>query len=982
MKNSIIYPVNSVHSQTLNPTSYSLIYIYTRPEFPNFCKIGKTSLSTDEAIDCIEDNSELLIKEAKERIKQQTNTASVKFELKYVTIALADFGGFTDTDFHNFLERNNFKKCSPEKDDNGNNIGNEWFEISPEQAINYLTQFKHGKKVIENKNVKISFRPEQNKAIKMTLENYRYSCWKKQEGKMLWNAIMRFGKTLVTYGFIDETNKKCIKSEIKTPINKILILTHKPAVEQGWFNEYRNYFSSTNQLDQYEFSSKRYGKKWKEIDKSKKIIVFLSIQDLRGKQRNDNSTEMILNNNEIKEYKEKNKDYFNTEWDLVVIDEAHEGNMTELADQMHEHLKRKFTLYLSGTPFKLLAQNERAKFNIQKEVFDWDYVQEQTAKNNWYIDHKDEQNPYEELPAIKINTIDIYKTLKDKINYPDFGKEMGFDFSFFFEVDEAARFKREKDIDLWLDNMCTENKDDLDNLSSMPYSTKNRHYNRHSLWHLPGVIEAKTLEKKLKSHHFFKNFQIINVTGSQTNANKALNEVKEKIRGKNNNPLSTWTITLSCGRLTTGVTIPEWTTVLMLSNTNSAQAYLQTIFRTKTPWKLNGFYKTQGIVYDFSPTRVLEIISEYANIVSVKKLTNEKEKKSESIIKELINYMPVISFNGNSFKFINCDEIMEGIKKIYVQNIVKNGFDTFDVLKRSAFDELEINEAEEWELKIASGHSKSTKNSNLIVINENEDINNVLFSTTGDGDKVKINGKVNKIISEEEKKRKKTIENLKRACLKISKRLPLMLIALTPEKIDEFKLERFPSYYDAEDWIEFMQEITKEDFKEITKRFFDEKAVEGAVKKWCRDIDEIFKEQNFDNQIEGLKNIFSKIKNPDKETVLTPWYVIDIHFKRTNLDWKTLLKENKGKLCILDINAKSGMYPLYALWSLWNYFDKKVDQVQLIKKHIYVNCRTDAARKITRRVLGIRDKKYDSWANKHIIKYDIFKRYNELKHLD
>lgn len=181
---------------------------------------------------------------------------------------------------------------------------------------------------------------------------------------------------------------------------------------------------------------------------------------------------------------------------------------------MHQHLKRKFTLFLSGTPFKLFDHRNRIKFS-NREVFSWDYIQEQRAKLQWESDHlnSSEENPYENLPSLIINGIKLNKTLQDDKKYKWNISEGGFNFNFFFETNNNSEFIHNQDIDSWLDNMCTEDKKDLENLNTMPYSSHNRDYNKHALWLLPTVRSVNTLEKKLKQHHFFKNYEIINAAG-------------------------------------------------------------------------------------------------------------------------------------------------------------------------------------------------------------------------------------------------------------------------------------------------------------------------------------------------------------------------------------------------------------------------------------------------------------------------------------
>lgn len=257
--------------ENLNPFSYCLIYIYTRPEYPEYCKIGKASLSSILKNDKLSDNCSELKKAAERRISQQTKTSSVKYDLRYTSLAIKNGKTFSDYDFHDYLERCGIKKDSPEKDAEGKNIGNEWFKIDYERATKYLVSYKNDEKVIEQK-IRKELRPEQLKAVNETINAYNRMLANqdnKSEGKMLWNAIMRFGKTFTAYSFIEKFNLQ----EKNNKIKKILILTHRPDVNGEWFNEYKDSFLPNNK--EYEYSSKRkFGIKWENVDKTKPFFTF------------------------------------------------------------------------------------------------------------------------------------------------------------------------------------------------------------------------------------------------------------------------------------------------------------------------------------------------------------------------------------------------------------------------------------------------------------------------------------------------------------------------------------------------------------------------------------------------------------------------------------------------------------------------------------------------------------------------------------
>ncbi|HPX28049.1 MAG TPA: DEAD/DEAH box helicase, partial [Treponemataceae bacterium] len=321
-------------------------------------------------------------------------------------------------------------------------------------------------------------------------------------------------------------------------------------------------------------------------------IYFASIQDMRG--------------SEIVGGKfEKNEILFSIDWDLIIIDEAHEGTQTELGKRVLAYCKKQYTkeLHLSGTPFNLMDDFK------EDEIFTWDYVMEQQAKSDWDILHKGDPNPYACLPKMNIFTYNLGKLFNE---YAD--ADIAFNFKEFFRVDEDGIFIHEGNINQFLNLLSKEDPD-----SNYPYSKKEYRENfRHSLWMIPGVREAKALSVLLQQHPVFGCFTIVNVAGDgdeEIDSSNALRAVEKAIT---KNPENTYTITLSCGRLTTGVSVKPWTACFMLSGSynTAASAYMQTIFRVQTPAVINGKQKEECFVFDFAPDRTLKVIAETAKVSS------------------------------------------------------------------------------------------------------------------------------------------------------------------------------------------------------------------------------------------------------------------------------------------------------------------------------------------------------------------------------
>ena len=380
---------------------------------------------------------------------------------------------FNDKQVHAVLERSGIKK----KVFDTVKGANEWYCCDLETAKNAIKAVKNGQMSLKPGDISkeltpIVFRPEQTKAIEMTIKQFGRS------NQMLWNAKMRFGKTLSALEVVKRQSYQ-----------RTLILTHRPVVDEGWFDDFNKIFYDRND---YHYGSKNKGEKFDRLEelaaKGDSYVYFASMQDLRGSDLVGGKFD-------------KNIEVFGTTWDFLIVDEAHEGTQTELGKNVVNELVKSNTkvLRLSGTPFNLLDDYS------EEEIFTWDYVMEQRAKAEWDEIHMGDPNPYESLPAINIYTYDLGTLMSEYVE-----DEKAFNFREFFRTNDDGTLVHDKDVERFLDLLCKD-----DNESLYPYSRDQfRQIFRHTLWVVPGVKAAKALSSKLKAHSVFGMFQVVNVAGN------------------------------------------------------------------------------------------------------------------------------------------------------------------------------------------------------------------------------------------------------------------------------------------------------------------------------------------------------------------------------------------------------------------------------------------------------------------------------------
>lgn len=914
-------------------------------------KIGEAT-SDNENIWGLEPNSKALNKAAKQRIDQYTQTAGIAYDLLYTELTIYNdkngLKAFSDHEVHNVLTRSGVKK----KIFDSKNKANEWFITDLETVKKAIAAVKEGKDSLHSSEISetqnpIVFRPEQKEAIEKTAKQF------KKGNEMLWFAKMRFGKTLSALKVVKEHE-----------FTRTLILTHHPVVDKGWFEDFGKIFYDA---PQYLYGSKNQGNQFTTLEReckkgNSKYIYFASMQDLRG-------SELVGGNFN------KNDEIFGTTWDFVIVDEAHEGTQTELGTNVLRELKKEHTkvLHLSGTPFNLLDNYQ------EEEIYTWDYVMEQKAKADWDKIHFGDPNPYAPLPKLNIFTYDLGKLLHGYID-----EEVAFNFREFFRVNETGSFLHEKDVFSFLNLIC---KSDAE--SNYPYSTEEYRSNfRHSLWMVPGVKEAKALSAMLKLHPVFGQFDIVNVAGDgdEEEANEEALKKVEKAIG--DNPHETYTITLSCGRLTTGVSVKAWTAVFMLSGSHntSASAYMQTIFRVQTPATINGKVKEECFVFDFAPDRTLKVIAETAKVSAKAGKTTGEDRK---IMGEFLNFCPIIAFDGSRMRDYDVNGMLEQLKKVYIERVVNNGFEDQHLYNRDQLMQLDDVEVEEFNgLKKVIGSTKAMPKSKDIEINKQgfteEDYEQI--EQAQKKKKKELSPEENELLEryKEQKKMRDTAVSILRG---ISIRMPLLIYgADVRNEENELTIDNFTDLVDDQSWEEFMPKgVDKATFKKFKKYY--EPDVFRAAGKRIRALARATDHVTIEERIERITHIFGTFRNPDKETVLTPWRVVNMHLGDC-LGGYVFLDETREKTIahpsytsqgqvtdevfatdarILEINSKSGLYPLYVAYSIFRtrikekYPDKDPNTLtvaqqqelwdETVAENVFVLCKTPMAKSITKRTL-------------------------------
>lgn len=917
------------------------------PAYEGLEKVGDTSIDDYEMDN--KPNSADLRKVADRRIKQYMGTAGVPYKLGWAELAYrkSDNSWFRDYDVHEVLERSGIKKKEM-------GTAQEWFETDLETVKRAITAVKEGRKSIDapaknNAMIKLILRPEQSDAIKKTEKAF------KRHDRMLWNAKMRFGKTLSALQLVKEERYQ-----------HVLIMTHRPVVDEGWFSDFQKLGMSEAG---YLYGSKKEGENFKYLlNSNKPFIYFASLQDLRGSEVVGGTAG------------DKNRELFATDWDLVIIDEAHEGTQTDLAKSVTDLVVKKGQtklLELSGTPFNILDQYD------EDTTYTWDYVMEQQAKYSWNEQHPNEPNPYEGLPKVSMYTFEMNKKLKEE-RFLD--ETHSFNFKEFFRVNDDGKFVYEEKVRHFLDNITQP-----DMKTNYPFSTKEfRDRLRHTLWILPGVKEANALEKLLKKHSVFgMDYKIVNVVrNGDDNGITSESDIKQVNDAIGKDPAATKTITLTVRKLTTGVTIKPWTGVVFLSNTNSAMQYLQAAFRAQTPYSSPTFgVKTNCYIFDFAPDRALKIMAASTKLnTGVGKLTSSVQKNKMG---ELLNFLPIVGESGHGMMPYKVDTLLAKIKRVYAEKAVRTGFydDSLysdELLMLKDADLKDFNN-----LKAIIGTTKAEKKKAKINVN-NQGLDQEEYDKAIQGEKkpkrqrtAEEQDAIDKI--NELKKQRKTMISILRS---ISIRIPMMIYGMDVMLDEDVNINKMVNQVDDKSWQEFMPKgVTKELFLKFSK-YYDQDVFIEAGKIIRQKVKRLDKEDPI-NRVEHLAEIFGTFHNPDKETVLTPWRVVNMQlgmtlggysfyddkYKYTTIEGKSanhwIHTEYTDKIFsnnshILEINAKTGLYPLYAAMSIYwreyqklnsdtagkfSFEDELMIWQRVLRENIFVVAKTPMAAAIARRTL-------------------------------
>lgn len=625
-----------------------MIYAYQTPGVSyndGFTKIGYTERQS-----------------VKDRIAQQTHTAGVEPKICWQDNAMYKDGSgeyFTDHDFHNYLENVENIERKP---------GTEWFRVGGAESQSLFFRFAN-RETKKPKECNYVLRREQNEAVEKTKAYFESG-----GREFLWNAKPRFGKTLSAYDLVARAGFK-----------SVLVVTNRPSIANSWAEDFYKFFgwrekglafvSDTEALR--EKREKEQGVLTRE-DYLKKIknysgfIAFESLQGLKGSMYFGGPYRKLRWM--AKEYIEGGVRKKGMEFDLLIVDEAHEGVETMKTDAAFDNIARKHTLFLSGTPFRALASG---KFG-ERQIYNWSYADEQESKENWNPDEG--HNPYERLPRLAMFTYQIsnmiYEKAKRGINLSDdeAAADYAFDLNEFFATDGRGQFTHKDDVKKFLHALTTQEK--------YPYSTPElRAELAHTLWLLNRVASAKALKRMLEEDEVFSEYKIVLAAGDGLSDDdddvekndKAYDRVKEAIANHDK------TITLSVGQLTVGVTIPEWSGVLMLCNLKSPSSYMQAAFRAQNPCSFTKdgkrFSKETAYVFDFDPARTLIIFDEFANNLSPRGAACGTSEERRENIKRLLNFFPVLGEDEDG-KMIELDaaKVLSIPRRLKCTEVVRRGF--------------------------------------------------------------------------------------------------------------------------------------------------------------------------------------------------------------------------------------------------------------------------------------------------------------------
>lgn len=739
------------------PASRPTIYAYedTNPQFAGLLKVGYTTV------------------DAQTRVAQQYPTKKPgprPYRIVLEESAMRNDGSaFTDHDVHRMLRINGVK-----------NLEGEWFRCTVEQARAAIATVRTGRHNEENRSLDFKMRPEQVEAVERTAAYF--AKWRSDRNNrnrpphFLWNCKMRFGKTFAAYQLAK-----------KMGWHKVLVLTFKPAVQSSWEEDLKDHVD----FEGWQFI-KPGGLTYAEADKERPFVCFGSFQDYLGRNPGTGGI------------KTKNEWVHATNWDCVVLDEYHYGAWRENAKELFEAEDEKEVsfgigqgteflkerdeeiedimpittngyLYLSGTPFRAIASGEF----IEDQIYNWTYSDEQRAKQEW----KGPQNPYAALPRMVLLTYQLPEAIREIAMQGEFNE---FSLNLFFSAEgvrDNARFKYENEVQKWLDLIRGEFlPTSVDNLKlgaqkpPMPFSdARLLGVLSHSFWFLPSVAACHAMHNLLlkRQNRFYHDYKIIVAAESAAGIGvAALYPVQKAME----DPLKSKTITLSCGKLTTGVTVKPWTGILMLRDSNTPETYFQAAFRVQSPWTVRNpdgaspnaeqIIKEECYVFDFAPDRALRQIADYSCRLNVEESNPEKK------VEEFITFLPVLAYDGSSMKQIDAAGILDMAMSGTTATLLARRWESAllvnvdnDTLRRLISDEKAM-EA----LMSIEGFRNLNKEIETI-INKSDAVKKAR-KEANDGE---LSPKEKKVLSEEEKKYKSLRKQIQEKLIKFATRVPIFM---------------------------------------------------------------------------------------------------------------------------------------------------------------------------------------------------------------
>ncbi len=598
-------------------------------------------------------------RDVRTRVAEQLKTAGLKYHIVFEDSAMKDDGSsFTDHDIHRYLRKRGIE--NPE---------GEWFRCSVNEVRAAIHAIRDNRLNEENRSLTFIMRPEQQRAVEMTCAYFQRFGHDNPDKTphFLWNAKMRFGKTFAAYQLAKRMRWK-----------KVLVLTFKPAVQGAWEEDLRTHID----FEGWQFVSKGCLAP-EDVDFSRPVVCFGSFQDYLGKTKEGG-------------IKAKNEWVHTINWDCIILDEYHYGAWRENAKDLigadldaeeeikkHDKLDKEgysqedspeyleeiipittsHYLYLSGTPFRAIHSGEF----IEEQIFNWTYSDEQQAKEEWQGDN----NPYSSLPRMVLLTYQLPDSIREIAMQGEFDE---FDLNIFFSAEgegASARFIYEDEVQKWLDLIRGSfSETTIDNLKMgakkppLPFShAPLLRVLNHTLWFLPNVAACHAMDNLLRQrqNRFYHDYSVVVAAG--TRAGIGLAALPPVLKAMTNNPLESKTITLTCGKLTTGISVKPWTGIFMLRNSSSPETYFQAAFRVQTPWVIKNpdnlspnkeeILKEECYVFDFAPDRALRQIYEYSCSLNI------EETNPEVKVSEFIKFLPILAYDGSSMKQIDAAGILD-----------------------------------------------------------------------------------------------------------------------------------------------------------------------------------------------------------------------------------------------------------------------------------------------------------------------------------